>query len=53
MQIWYNIPGNELTSLTTNPQYPGKPDVSGKPLGLETQENIDDNYGVRMTTYSW
>ena len=51
MQIWYNIPGNELTSLTTNPRYPGKPDVSGKTLGLETQENIDDNYGMRMTTY--
>ena len=49
--MWYNIPGTNLNSLTTNPRYPGKPDVSSKLLNLETQENIDDNYGVRLTTY--
>lgn len=51
VQMWYNIPGTGLTRLTTNPRYPGKPDVSSKLPGLETQENIDDNYGVRLTTY--
>ena len=51
MEMWYNIPGTNLNSLTTNPRYPGKPDVSSKMLSLETQENIDDNYGVRLTTY--
>ena len=50
-EIWYNIPGTNLNALTNNKRYPGKPDVSSKLPGLETQENIDDNYGLRLTTY--
>lgn len=49
--MWFNIPGPHLNTLITNPRYPGKPDVSRKMPGLETEENIDDNYGVRLTTY--
>jgi hypothetical protein len=51
VQMWFNIPGTDLNGLTKNPRYPGKPDLSSKLLGFETQENVGDNYGVRLTTY--
>ena len=49
--MWFNIPGTDLNRLTKNPRYPGKPDVSSKQRNLETAKDIDDNYGVRLTTY--
>jgi hypothetical protein len=51
MQMWLNIRRNYLNRLTKNRRYPGKPDISSKLPGLETPEKIDDNYGIRLTTY--
>ena len=51
MEVYKNIPGTTLSSLTTNPKYPSKPDVTTKVKKLKTPQNMGDLYGVRLTTF--
>jgi hypothetical protein len=51
MEVYKNIPGNTLSSLTTNPKYPSKPDVTTKIKKLKAPQNAGDLYGVRLTAY--
>ena len=56
MEVYKNIPGNTLSSLTSNAKYPSKPDETTKIKKLKTPMNAGDQYGVRLTTYyvvSW
>ncbi|CAB4023312.1 Hypothetical predicted protein, partial [Paramuricea clavata] len=51
MEVYKNILGNTLSSLTTNPKYPSKPDVTTKIKKLKAPQNAGDLYGVRLTAY--
>lgn len=51
MEVYKNIPGNTLSSLTSNPKYPSKPDVTSKIKKMKTPRNVGDQYGLRLTTF--
>lgn len=51
MEVYRNIAGETLTSLTTNAKYPGKPDETVKIKKLKTPMSVGDSYGVRLTTF--
>ena len=51
MQIWKNIPGNNVYQLKENPRFPDKPDSSSVIPNMATPVNTMDNYGLRLTAY--
>jgi hypothetical protein len=51
MQMWTKIGSHHLNNLLRNRRYPNKPDVSINVPGLKSPVNMDDNYGLRLTTY--
>ena len=51
MEVYKNIPGNTLSSLTSNPKYPSKPDVTSKIKKMKSPRNAGDQYGLRLTTF--
>lgn len=51
MQIWKNIPGNNVYQLKQNLRFPDKPDSSSVIPNMATPVNVMDNYGLRLTAY--
>ena len=51
MDIWRNIPGNNLTALLSDPRYPDKPSTSNKVPKLASPPDIENNYGLLLKTY--
>ena len=51
MQMWTKIGSSHLNTLLRNRRYPRQPDVTINVPGLKSPVNMDDNYGLRLTTY--
>ena len=51
MQMWTRIGSNRLNALLRNRRYPRRPDVAINIPALKSPVNMDDNYGLRLTTY--
>ena len=51
MEIWKNVPGNNIYQLRQDPRFPDKPDASLVIRNMATPVNKMDNYGVRLTAY--
>ena len=52
MQMWTKIGSHHLDALLRNIRYRQKrADMTIYLPGLKTPVNIDDNYGLRLTTY--
>lgn len=51
MQMWTRVGSHHLSALLRYNRYPDKPDMTINIPGLKTPINIDDNYGLRLTTY--
>ena len=51
MQMWTGIGSHNLNTLLRNRRYPRRPDMTINIPGLNTPVNMDDNYGLRLTTY--
>ena len=52
MQMWTKIGSHHLNALLNNPRYKRRrADVTINVPGLKSPVNIDDNYGLRLTTY--
>jgi hypothetical protein len=51
MEVWKNIPGNNIYQLKQNPRFPDKPDTSVVIRNMATPVNKMDNYGLRLTAY--
>lgn len=47
-QVWLNITGGSVSSLTSNPNYPANPDLDHY-LESPDYANYGDNYGVRLS----
>lgn len=51
-EVWKNIGGTGLSSLTGNARYPNSPDSRGMVTGsFEAPANVADNYGQRIHGY--
>lgn len=51
MQMWTRLGSHHLSALLRYNRFPDKPDVTINLPELKTPVNIDDNYGLRLTTY--
>jgi hypothetical protein len=50
-EVWTGIGGNNLTDLTKNPAFKGRPNQTFHPDSFATPRNPGDNYGTRMRGY--
>ena len=49
-ELWRNLPGSELRTLTDNARFKeGKPDLTGFLKGAESPSNVGDDFGRRIT----
>ncbi len=48
---WNNIPGNKITDLTSNPNYPNHSDSYTVLTSFEIPTNTGDNYGVKVNGF--
>ena len=51
MQMWTRVGSHHLSALLRYNRFPDKPDMTINLPELKTPVNIDDNYGLRLTTY--
>ena len=51
MQMWTRIGSHRLNTLLRNRRFPRRPDMTINVPGLKSPVNMDDNYGLRLTTY--
>lgn len=51
MQMWARVGSHHLSALLHFNRYPDKPDMTVNIPALKTPVNMDDNYGLRLTTY--
>ncbi len=51
MDIWKNIPGNNVYQLKQDPRFPDKPDSSSIMPYMGSPVDSMDNYGLRLTAY--
>ena len=51
MQMWTKIGSHHLNALLRNRRFPRRPDMTINVPGLKSPINMDDNYGLRLTTY--
>ena len=48
-EVWFHIPGNSITNLTSHPNYPHQPSTRDRLTAfLETPTDTADNYGQRL-----
>ncbi len=50
-EVWTNISGTALSSLTTNSLYPANPSIRISSTSFESPVNWSDNYGTKMRGY--
>ncbi len=48
---YVNIPGSQISDLTSSPKYPNSPDVTATLNSFEYGPNYGDNYGARVRGY--
>ena len=51
MDVWKNIPGNNVYQLKQDSRFPDNPDMSSVIPNMATPVNTMNNYGVRLTAY--
>ncbi len=50
-QRWNNISGSAVSNLTSNSNYPNNPSSTGTRTLFEMQQNLANNFGIRMNGY--
>ena len=50
-ELWADIAGDTVSSLTSNADYPDNPDVLNYLSSFEQSANTADNYGIRLRSY--
>ncbi|XP_057314445.1 uncharacterized protein LOC130655679 isoform X2 [Hydractinia symbiolongicarpus] len=50
-EVWYNIPGYDISDITSNPNYPNRPSSTEVLDKFDAPFNVDDNYGSRISGY--
>lgn len=51
MQMWTRIVSGDLNVLLRYGRYPNRPDITVNIPELKSPVNMDNNYGLRLTTY--
>ena len=47
-EVWQDIPGSNLNTLKSDPDYPDNPDNANVLTIFETPRNVDNDYGARV-----
>jgi hypothetical protein len=50
-EVWTDVPGDTVATLTGHPKYQGKPDITSFEKQFEGPRDWADNYGTRMRGY--
>ena len=50
-EVWYDIPGYQVSDLTAQQSYPNKPSSLEVLDKFDAPFNVDDNYGSRLSGY--
>ncbi len=50
-EVWYDIEGWEVSSLTNDPDFPDNPDETGQLTSFSAPVNVADQYGSRIIGY--